>query len=202
MKTILLSFFIAITSILVPSVAAAVPAVVKADILNVREKPSTEARRAGRLPMGTIIDMGEVTDEWCPMTWDHYNPKTGDYEPAAGFVKAEFVVPMTEEGFPGEWIGRKLYLYNNKEDIDGLVLIQRRVDGDVSLWFRTVDRELQRAGGTGTLEVREVICDEVNGRYMPRFPEVADSRFFYSPEAGLAVFGGHAWTFDAPEEEN
>lgn len=199
MKAIFLSFSIFLTSVFIPSTALAGYAVVKADILNVREKPTTDARRVGRLPMGTIIDMGKVTDEWCPMTWEHYDPKTGDYVPAAGFVKAEFVVPMTEEGVPGDWIGRKLYLYNSEEDIDGLVLIQRRADGDVSLWFRTVDRELQRAGGTGTLEVREVICDEVNGRYVPRFPEVPDSRFYYNPEAALAVFGGHAWTFTEPD---
>jgi len=195
------SIFLAAASILAAVPAGAVPAIVKADILNVREKPSTEAKRVGRLPMGTILDMGEVTDEWCPMTWNHYNPKTGDYEPASGYVKAEFVVPMKEEGVPADWIGRKLYLYNDKEDIDGLVLIQRRADGDVSLWFRTVDRELQRAGGTGTLEVREVICDEVNGRYVPRNPEVPDSQFYYNPDLGLVVFGGHAWTFAEPERD-
>lgn len=169
-------------------------AIVKADILNVRERPTTESRRLDRLPMYTIIDAGEETDEWCPMTWERLDPETNSYVADEGFVKAEFIDILPEEGIPADMTNCHLLLDSLYDDFGGTLIISPGPDGDVSVWYRIVNRELQRAGGTGTVEVGEFTCRKDDNRYYPESQSSEPETFSYDPATGRAVFAGYIWT--------
>ncbi len=192
--------FLILSLCVMPSFVMANPAIVKADFLNVREAPSIESTRIARLPNLMIIEAGEEVDEWCPVSWTRRNAKTGVETPMKGYVKAEFLIPMTHNGLTAQFLNTNWVLYPQDGDRGGTLIINSTPEGVVSTWYRLVDRVLQRAELPATIEVNETYWGLDGNVYRPKTETAVPLSFACNPEAGLAVFAGQIWTEIHPSE--
>lgn len=118
-----------------------------------------------------------------------------------GYVKAEFLIPMTHVGLTAQFLNTNWVIYPQDGDLGGTLIIHSTPEGVVSTWYRLVNRELQRAELPATIEVDETYWTLNGNVYQPKSSDEYDRlSFSCNPSEGLAVFAGKIWTEIHPEQ--
>lgn len=179
---LLLSLVIAVTA------SAADYVYVKANSVNLRAKPSTSSSKLTTLYCGEVLHSLGRDGDWVSVIATVFNEITFKEENKKGYVNAAYVEPIENSPVPESIFGKEFVLLNNDTDVTGYLAFERS-GSNIDYTYRVVSREMQRSGGSGTLDFGSGSVTYAASS----LSAVNDNPTIYDATRGILYLGGMLW---------
>jgi len=161
--------------------------------VNFRQSPNTGGKKISALFKGEVLQYIDTTPdgEWFKVTAEIFNEISMNTEKHTGYVSSRYCTRIVTSPVTPDVLGGFQLLQTN-DDVAGYLEFEKKGSGAYSYMLRIVSREMQAAGGTGTLDFQSGEV-KLNGGELQ---SVNGNPSVYDAPARLLYFAGYLWTSD------
>lgn len=127
--------------------------IVTANNVNVRTEPNTSSSVVGKAYKDHVYPVfdGEYGD-FTSILYPYFNDVTFRIDTGEAFIASRFIADFVESPISRSVIGHTFRIANHDSECDGVLEMEFVNSSTVNINYRLYNPEMQRAGGTGTLE--------------------------------------------------